>query len=75
MRLSDLIQTLEDIQLAVGEDKDPQILIASQPRWPMQNRVEMVELVTDAQGNESVYVVESMGNEYLASGVSEAIGW
>lgn len=80
MKLQELLEHLHDIHEVLeinGEDIDPEIFIASQPSYPMQYKIDNVEIVqpNDESKPKAVYISESFGNEYLPSGVAEAIGW
>lgn len=80
MLLDDMIDLLECIKreaIAEGVDENPPVRIASQPSYPMEYKVNNVEFVqpSDKGKPKTVYIVEAYGNEYLASGVAEEIGW
>lgn len=79
MRLQELIERLHEIHESLeinGEGVDPEVLIATQPSYPMQSKIDVVEIVQPSEeDSKTVYIAESLGNSYLASGVAEEIGW
>lgn len=58
-----------------GLDDDTEIFVAHQPSWPLEFPVDDEAWATDVDGR--LYLGQSPwgGDEYLAEGISDALGW
>lgn len=66
MKLSELIEELEDIQSQFGEDVDPSVNIAYQPNWPLTESVGAVASSGDEDEDEDEFAQQLMEEEGIS---------
>lgn len=71
MRLSELLELLEDIQDSFP-DEDPEVRLAVQPQWPFENSVHSVAYL-EGEGAPVVYISEGVQLGYLPGAAKDAV--
>ena len=72
MRLSELLELLEDIQDSFP-DEDPEVRLAIQPQWPFEHSIRSVGYL-EGEGAPVVYISEGVQLGYLPRAAQD-VAW
>lgn len=72
MRLSELIEALEDLRETEGDDCE--VRLATQPSWPFECSIGEVQLV-ELDGGNVIYIAVDEQLGYLPGQAAEDLGW